>query len=229
MKLIVFTLSLCFSSNIIFAQDEAEIVPPVKNQDLVLDLYVGYPNWGNYNFETYITEISTSRPSTVQGIVPIGLKGEFMLSDEISFTMDGSYSEWGGEWDYEQNTVDGNNDPVINTYENSFKATRFMFQIGANYHLPDLGRDDLDMYMGFAIGTNNIETSGEVEQPGFDARSQMYFLSNGFFATSATLAQTPISARLRLGGRYFFNENIGLNVEVGTGVRTILFGLAYKL
>ena len=117
-------------------------------------------------------------------------------------------------------------------FDNSFEGSRFAFQIGANYHVPDLEGDNLDLYFGFAIGTNNINATLEKEQNDLNdaaVRSQNYFLNSGFFFNSASLAQTPLSARFRVGGRYFFKTNLALNAELGTGIRTLSVGLTFKL
>lgn len=223
-------LSVLFVASFSNAQTEEESSwNRLQKGDVLVDAYAGYPNWGVYNLTSYINGLGTSEMNSNSGIVPLGIKGEFFLSDEISFTLDASYTQWSGSWDATITEYDSLQQPTTTDIENSYNASRFSFQIGANYHIPDIESDNLDVYMGVGIGTNNISESLEREQPDFNAKEQNYFLSNGFFLTSSTLATTPLSFRLRVGGRYFFTNNVALNVEAGTGIRTILFGLTYRL
>lgn len=227
---VIMLLSVLLVASFTNAQTEEESLwNRLQKGDVLVDAYAGYPNWGVYNLNTYISSLGSSTLKGTSGIVPLGVKGEIFLSNEISFTLDASYTQWSGSWDASITEYDSLQQPTTTDIENSYNASRFCFQIGANYHIPDFETDNLDVYMGIGIGTNNISESLEREQSDFNAKEQNYFLTNGFILTSSTLATTPLSIRLRAGGRYFFTNNVALNVEAGTGIRTILLGLTYRL
>jgi hypothetical protein len=231
-KALIFSLCLFFISSIAVAQSEEQVVEKLKKEDLLIDVFVGYPNWGVYNIETYFSSVPSSTVNSTSGIVPLGLRAEYFLSNEISFTLDASYTQWAAEWSYSSVVFDSLGQGTQEEFDNSFEGSRFAFQLGANYHIPDLDGDNLDLYMGFAIGTNNISTTLAQEQVDLNdatVRDQDYFLNSGFILNSASLARTPISARLRIGGRYFFKPNVALNAELGTGIRTLSVGLTFKL
>ena len=226
------SIGLFFISSMAVAQDNESKVEKLKKDDILIDAFVGYPNWGVYNLESYFSNFSSSSINSVSGIVPLGLRAEYFLSNEISFTLDASYTRWGAGWSYSSTVFDSLGQDTQEEFDNSFEGSRFAFQIGANYHVPDLEGDNLDLYFGFAIGTNNINATLEKEQNDLNdaaVRSQNYFLNSGFFFNSASLAQTPLSARFRVGGRYFFKPNLALNAELGTGIRTLSVGLTFKL
>jgi hypothetical protein len=237
MKEFLFIISLCvFSfSN---AQETTSGVEKLKKDDLLIDAFVGYPNWGVYNLDVFLQNSNqlgaVNQNISTSGVVPVGIRGEYMLSNEISFTFDASYTKWSADWRYSDDSFDSLSVPIPEAvgFDNSFEASRVAIQIGMNYHIPDLSSEELDLYGGFAIGTNQLNSSLAQEQNGFTnqtVRDQDYFLSNSFPLSSAVLAGTPVSARFRVGGRYFFKPNLAFNAEIGTGIRTITFGLTFKL
>lgn len=226
-KLILFC-AIAFMSTSLMSQTTEDSGIKLKKDDFLVDAYVGYPNWGVFNLTNYVSDLASSELKSTGGVVPVGLKAEFFLSDEISFTLDASYIQWSAEWKYNSVLYDTLGEPANEELDNSYEASRFAFQVGVNYHIPDIDSENLDVYMGFAVGSNNINDSQAMEQPDFNAREQNYFLTSGFILNSSVLAQTPLSVRLRVGGRYFLTNNVALNVEAGTGLRTILFGASYK-
>lgn len=178
----------------------------VRKGDLMITGFSSYPNWGKFLMETALSLDNVNNYS-VTGIPPSGLKFEYMLSNEMSFTLDGIYNSWKANWT-------GNNG-----YNNEVKLNRTRIQIGFNYHIPDLDSEDLDLYGGMAIGTNSRNVSFKSDNEFFNIDQ---YVTNPFVSF-------PISSRLRFGGTYYLKESIGINFEVATGGPVIGLGVVVKL
>jgi hypothetical protein len=178
----------------------------VRKGDLMITGFSSYPNWGKFLMETALSLDNVDNYS-VNGIPPSGLKLEFMLSNEMSFTLDGIYNNWKANW------------TSNNGYNNEVKLSRTRIQIGFNYHIPDLDSEDLDLYGGMAIGTNSRNVSFQSDNEFFDIDQ---FVTNPFVSF-------PLSSRLRFGGTYYLQESIGINFEIGTGGPVVGLGIVVKL
>lgn len=197
----------------------------LKKGDIVIDAYAGYPNWGQFFTETHIKNNDIFEGNTQNGVVPVGIKSLFMIDDIFSFTLDINYTSWGGSWASKDsmqviNNNDGSYQNIMATYD--FSVQRLRFQVGMNYHMDDMEIEELDLYGGFAIGTNALFIDEETNDPYFDFRSNSYFLDDPFLLS-------PISVRARIGARYFIRENFALNLELGLGGPTIVAGLSFRL
>lgn len=185
--------------------NEPEIA--VKKGDVLLTGFLSYPNWPKF-IAGFVLESADLESSEVKGIAPLGLKFEYMLSNQFGFTIDGIYNSWSAKW------VSNSDIPP-----KSVAIQRYRIQIGVNYHMDDLGSTDLDLYGGFGIGSN----SRSVDRPDFIEFSEILSLINN------PLLRVPISFRLRLGGRYFLTENVAINFELGSGGPFLSGGLTFLL
>lgn len=176
----------------------------MQKGDLVVTGFSSYPNWGKFGMETVLQAFNIN-DYVVNGFPPSGVKLEFMLSDEIGFTLDGIFNSWNAKW-----KNNGFN------YEASIFRTRI--QIGMNYHIPDLDSDNLDLYGGFGIGSNSnlkrFESNDEF------ADEEKYF-NNSFLSF-------PLSARVRAGVTYYVSQMIGINAELALGGPVIGLGVVVK-
>jgi hypothetical protein len=178
----------------------------LKKGDLVIAGFSSYPNWGKFLIESSLASSGISSYN-VKGIPPSGLRFEFMLSNEIGFTLDGIYNSWDATW--------SNN----SGFENNINLNRTRVQIGFNYHVPDIDSEELDLYGGFALGTNTRNISFSSDDPTFDAA---FFIDNPF-------VDFPLSSRFRLGASYYVSSNVGINFELATGGPVIALGVLVKL
>jgi len=76
-------------------------------------------------------------------------------------------------------------------------AVRPLFHFGNN--------DDMDLYSGLRIGTNRWSTIVKSDDPNFD-ETDITGVNLGAFGV-----------QVLFGMRYFFNENIGIQTEIGIG------------
>lgn len=196
----------------------------LEKGDFVISPFAGYPNWGKFLAERTMSDdlfgSDQFENSSTSGVAPIGLNLEYMLSDEFSFTIGATYNSWSAEWDQTvEDYVSGNY--VYSTYSFKYGMQRFRVQVGINYHYSDLENEDLDVYGGFAIGTNNKEFT--------EFRNDGGQVSDPFFAFSQSAVITlPVSARVRVGGRYKFTDNFLINMELGLGGPLIMLGVSFK-
>lgn len=107
----------------------------------------------------------------------------------------------------------------FSSYTQSFadhKATHTIIGIVANgnYHFNRILElpSEFDLYAGISLGYYNFSTS-----------------TNNGSAYSGALASSPIFSA-QIGGRYFFSDAWGVNLELGGGTLTAggLFGVTYK-
>jgi len=183
-------------------------VAQVEQGNFIIDPYVGFPTsnlaWGSLSSNTDFR--------TVGPPVSFGGRAEFMVADNFGVGLDVNYSISGYQYtseNYYYDDVTGLYSDA--TYKYTAKKLRAMLRL--NYHI--VQTDQMDAYLGFGVGYRNVNRTFDydgVNDPG----------------TSITLI--PVSMRLAIGGRYYFTDNIGLNLELGTsGGSAIQIGLSIKI
>lgn len=189
---------------------------------LNLDAYYGFPNFGKSYYSILETSSSTS---AVTGIGPAGLRGEYFLSDDIGLGFDIIYNSAREKSSVSQTNTIYNNTTQL--YETSTTITdrerlmqRVRLMIKLNVHI-ETSNPNLDLYFGFGAGTSKRYEKYWVNGNSQPVNNKYYDLD--FFVT------LPISARLDVGLRYYFNEKIGVNLEFGIGGPLISAGISLKL
>lgn len=217
---VIFIVSNLFVYSQLYNYDD--YVKGAKQNDVFFDFRVGYPNWGAYNTQVYARSIDATTVST-GGLVPLSLRMEVMLSNELSFSFDGIINKWSGKWSYTPEIFDADFNPIGVPVTTEYDITRLRFQVGLNYHLDEVPVDNLNIYGGFAFGSNRLWTNVNTEDESFRIRSQRYFLRQD------PLVNFPISLSLRVGMRYFVMDNLGFSLEAASGGATISGGIVYRL
>jgi hypothetical protein len=93
-----------------------------------------------------------------------------------------------------------------------YKYTTIIIGARGYYHMDFV--EKIDTYGGLMIGYNVVMSSQTGDWSGIPASS----------ATSS-----GISYSFFLGGRYYFNDNLGVMAELGYGISYLTLGIAYKL
>lgn len=180
----------------------------VSKGNIIIDPYYGYPNFGKKLISGITDSISDIE---IGGIGPAGLRVEYMIAENFGLGFDFIYNSVSGDFEVDSLNNDGT---VHSTYDVTSYARRFRFQVRANYHF--VQEEAFDAYVGFGAGTN-IRTAGFLtDYPNYDDES-------------ISGALLPVSARIALGTRYYFTDNIGLNFEIGIGGPILSAGLSIKL
>lgn len=182
-------------------------VAQVEQGNIIIDLYYGYPNFGTKLAESVE---NASSEIDVSGIGPAGLRVEYLLADNFGLGIDFIYNSTNLSFKADSLNTSGD---VVASYDVKTTAQRIRVMLRANYHF--VQTDVMDAYVGFGAGTNNRFWGVKTDFPNYDDES-----------ISGTLL--PVSARICLGTRFYFTENIGANVELGLGGPLISAGLSLK-
>ncbi|MBP5982083.1 MAG: outer membrane beta-barrel protein [Fluviicola sp.] len=202
MKKIVLSLMLLVSASNLFSQ-------AVSTGNFIFDAYYGAPNLGKSFFNSIEDEEETQN-FTATGIGPAGLRGEYMIGETFGLGFDVIYNS--NNIKYTQ--IDSLN--PSNTYNYERTMNRLRVQLRFNFHF-NMTNPNLDTYFGIAAGSNSRFRKFYID--GVETKDDN-FLGSGVLI--------PVSLRVCGGMRYYFNQNIGLNAEIGLGGPLISAGLSVK-
>jgi hypothetical protein len=197
------------------AKSESNRTQVMKEGEFMITGFGSYPNFGRYLAQTSLIGTGITG-TTTKGIAPAGVQFEYMLSNNIAFTMDGFYNSFSANWKSQIDVFD----PITGTfntqtYNNSISEQRFRLLFGLNYHFDEIENEKFNFYAGFAAGINQRKRVIDVSDSWGDAFWEFYLRS-------------PIAIRARSGIRFFVNQNVGLNLELGAGGPVLRFGVTYR-
>ncbi|MFT5859499.1 MAG: opacity protein-like surface antigen [Flavobacteriaceae bacterium] len=179
-----------------------------------IDLYYGFPNLYKSILEATVPDSASNLD--VGGVGPLGLRFEYMLADKVGLGLDIAYNTTSVNYTEDSlafNTTTNEYD-VVATYDYKLSSPKIGVMVVFNYHFID--NDQLDFFGTFGAGWKNRSLKLTSTNPNFTEEK-----------TSITLL--PISMRIGLGMRYFFTDNIGINLGVGFGQGGIAnAGLSFK-
>lgn len=201
---------LFMSTGSLFAQG-------VEQGNVIIDPYYGFPNFGKSFLQAVEDANEGATNFKAGGIGPAGLRVEYMLADRIGLGVDVIYNSNTSSFTSVDSVYNGSTD-TWSTETNSLEYTmqRVRAQVRFNYHF-DISTPNLDSYIGVGAGTNNRFRKT---------------LENGVDITEndgiSNFTLLPFSMRFAAGMRYYFTDNIGLNMEIGIGGPVISGGLSVK-
>lgn len=170
---------------------------------MIVDVYYGSPNITSVLLKHFMKKASNVEYLRYKNFGPIGAKFEYMVTDEIGVGIDFNYSN--RFISYTDIAIDSNQ--VYDTSYVSFTGPKFRGMGRLNYHFYD--SYDFDAYFSVGVGYNFLN-------PLLEGSEFKNFLALAF--------------RLNLGGRYYFKENIGLNLELGLGGGGVIQGgISYRI
>ena len=174
----------------------------------IFDPYYGFPNFG----KVFVNDIdnASSDVSTI-GIGPMGIRAEYMLADKFGVGIDFIYNSINGTYQIDSLNFDGS---IFQSYDTKLAMQRYRVQVRMNYHF--VTNDRLDAYVGFGVGTNTRRFVYSTDKPNAEE-----------YSSSGSLI--PVSARIALGMRYYFHNNIGINSELGIGGPMLSVGVSVRL
>ena len=194
---------------------------------IVADVYYGFPNL----YKSILTtnyDSDANQDFSIGGYGPIGLRGEYLVSDKLGVGVDFminstsvSYNYMGylnngfdesGNIDY---IYDDNGQLTETMFEDKIVTTKIGFMATLNYHIINSDRVDLCFTAGAGYKNRNWSISSTD-------------LTSSTESVSSTVI--PVAARIALNTRIFFTDNIGANIGVGFGQGGILTaGLSFAL
>ena len=172
----------------------------VSKGSILVDAYYGFPNLYGAILQSAV-ETGTSTNTTAQSIGPVGLRAEYLASDKLGVGIDFCYSD--ASISQTDQGVDGN------SYEYKISAPKIGFMATINYHI--VTTDVVDFYFTTGAGYKSRSLKATTDDPDYTTESIDVSLTN-------------LAARIGLGTRIFFTENIGVNVGVGFGQGSVLNG-----
>jgi len=188
----------------------------VEEGSILIDTYYGFPNFGKNLWS--ILENDSTQNTKATGIGPLGFRFEYMIADNLGVGFDFNYLDNG--FKYEETFTSYNSTTMTyetNTYEYQYKKTKMRFMARLHYHF--VVTDVVDAYVGFGAGYKHKINKFESNDPNASEET-LESLFNGAI---------PVSARICIGTRFFFTENIGINLEMGVGGGPLLSaGVSFK-
>ena len=172
---------------------------------IIVDGYYGFGNLYNAIFESLAS--SSGLNITNRFVGPIGVRGEYLISEKVGFGLDLGYSS--ASMNYNETITsynyDNNGVPTMattDTYNYSVKSSKIGAMVTFNYHFVE--SDKFDAYFVTGLGYGNRTTT----------YASTYV---DYIVPSSTSSLFPVAARIGFGMRYFFTENIGANLGLGLG------------
>ena len=176
----------------------------VSEGDVLIDVYGGGPNIVTSIIKTQIANSDIYSNIQVNGVPCFGGRVSYMVADNISVGIDGNYTS----------TLITYTDTSVSTpYNYNLYIPRVRIMARFEFHFN--ASEDFDFYLPIGVGFNS---------------TKLKFTSNDPYAVNVSNPTLlPIAFRLGIGGRYFFTDNLGLNLEFGLGGGPLVEGgLAFK-
>ena len=188
----------------------------LEQGNVSIDVYYGFPNLYASIFTALYSDGSEANLSS-GGIGPVGIRGEYMVADKFGIGVDVAFSNAQVGYDYESTVLNPSTniyEPV--TYRDEFQTSKISAILTFNYHFLD--SDKVDFYAMAGAGYKNRNFKLTSTDPAFDEA-----------AANVSVTLIPVAIRIGLGVRYFFTDNLGINVQLGFGHSAIINGgLALK-
>jgi opacity protein-like surface antigen len=175
----------------------------VEEGNVVIDIYYGWPNLFSVVAKNFYADDDFVTGLKVSSVGPIALRFEYMLSDKVGIGADLGYVNTMLEWKETDN---------ISTYYYELSIPKITALLRMNFHFSQ--SDKLDAYGTFGVG--------------YRSRTIKWKTNDPFFVDDKTKSIIPVGARLGIGLRYFFTDNIGLGAEMGLGGPLLSFGLSAR-
>lgn len=174
----------------------------VRQGNVMIDAYYGFPDLYRTTFKSAYNQ-SGNTNLKVGGIGPIGGRVEYLLSDKFGLGLDVAFTNTFVT--YNRDTVNANG-PI--TYEDKAGTKKIGGMVTFNYHFVE--NDKLDAYAMVGAGYKQRTYYAESTDPDFSGESFTGLI--------------PVSFRIGAGMRYFFTDNIGMNLALGFGQGGLING-----
>jgi len=173
----------------------------VEEGNVLIDVYGGGPNLYKAVLKTAYLNSQSEEVVKFGGLPLLGVRVGYMVSDRISIGIDANYTTTSIAY------KDGQYDYQVSSARLKAMA-RFEFHFGNS--------SNFDFYMPVGAGIKNSKFSLTSNDPNYKEAKLKGIL-------------IPISFKIGIGGRYYFNDMIGIGLELGLGGGSLLQGgLALK-
>jgi len=174
----------------------------VEEGNVIIDAYYGFPNLFTTTLKNAYGNSSSATDVKVGGLGPLGGRIEYLITDNVGIGLDvGNVSTY-----IEYTDIPGFDST---RYDYRLSTSKIGAMVTFNFHFVD--NDQLDVAGIIGAGWKNRTWKWESNDPNWDTES-----------TTGSLL--PVSFKLGLVMRYFFTDNIGMNLGVGLGQGGLLNG-----
>jgi len=172
----------------------------VQQGTILVDAYYGMPNLYKSAFQSLV---SAADATNVQsgGIGPLGVRAEWLAAEKFGVGIDVCYSDA-----YVTEDAMGS-DGMMYSYE--IRSPKIGIMATMNYHF--VTTETVDFYFIAGGGYKNRTLTSTTDDPNYTS-------------DSIDLSVLNVAARIGVGARIFFTENIGINLGVGFGQGSIFNG-----
>ena len=181
----------------IFSQSNVQ-AQAMEQGKIGIDIYYGYSAFGSLVAKS----ISKDPTTKISFTGPVGLRGEYMVADEIGVGLDFNFTKYAIKY------------PDGNGYTNTLSRSVIRIMPQFVYHFGD--SDKFDGFFRVAAGYRTASYKETSTDPAYTG--------------SSIAGLNPFAMRLAVGGAYYFTDNIGINLEIGlAGGGAVQGGLSIKL
>lgn len=183
----------------------------VEEGTILVDATYGFPNLFSAVVKTAYADDPTATNVKISSFGPSALKFEYLVSDKIGLGLEVGYANTALQFTDEAYDDQGN---LKGIYDYKVSVPRFRVMPKFAFHFGS--NDKFDGYLSASAGYSSTTLKVETNEPGY--------------ADDSSLKLNPFAARIAVGGRYFFTDAVGLNMEFGLGGGALLAaGLAFRI
>lgn len=174
----------------------------VEEGNVLVDVYYGFPNLYTAVFKSAYANSGSEVDLKIGGIGPVGLRAEYLLADKVGLGVDIGFSNSSVKYSelssvYNETTMEYES----RLYDYNFVTQKIGVMATFNYHFLD--NDKVDAYVQVGAG--------------YGKRSFKFESTDPNYSEGTVTGVIPFAGRLGVGARYFFTDNIGLNMNLGFG------------
>jgi opacity protein-like surface antigen len=201
--IICLLLAACGSQNL-SAQDRERAVQQGNNS---VNLYYGL-NLSKAFYKSVLSGVDED--IKYGGIGPIGIVYEHLMTDVVGLGAEVGYSSFSMTYkETDANPTTGN----LEYYNAKWQFATLRAMVRLNFHF--INNPNFDMYALISAGYRHLNASYTFDSPYY---SDSYHVPNFI----------PFGIKPGLGMRYFFTDNIGLNLELAAGTPVLCGGLSLR-
>lgn len=184
------------------AQTNTATAQAVEEGNIIIEGYYGFPNLYSTTFKAAYANSGSQTDVTIKGLGPVGGRVEYLLADKFGLGLDIGFNNTKLTFKDQVSEYDSNTgNTVLKTYNYDFSTQKMGVMVTMNYHFID--NDALDLYGMFGVGYGNRSFSFKSDDPNY--------------TEGKVSGLIPIASRLGIGMRYFFTDNLGVNLNLGFG------------
>lgn len=174
--------------------------------NVIIDAYYGFPDLYKSTFRTAYANSGSEIDLKMTGLGPLGGRIEYLLTDKVGLGLDVVYNSAGIEYK-EFDSFDNK------TYEYDFTTNKIGALVTFNFHFVDNDKLDVAGIVG----------------AGYSNRTFSFTSTDPNYLESSVSGIIPVGFKLGAIMRYYFSDNIGMNLGIGIGQGGLLNGgLSFK-